>query len=84
MHYTGGNIREIMDDVIAAGLAIWGGVSTQVGLPSKTPEQIREITRRTIDVMNRNGGYIAAPTHSVPPDVPVENLIAMAEIFEAY
>jgi len=65
-------------------LAIWGGISTQADLPNKTPDEIREITRKTIDIMWKNGGYIAAPTHCVPGDVLVENLIAMVEVFESY
>jgi len=65
-------------------LTIWGGISTQVDLPEKTASEITEITKKTIDVMWQNGGYIAAPTHSVPFDVPVENMIAMIDVFENY
>ena len=64
-------------------LAIWGGISTQMDLPFKTPGQMAEITGKTIDIMWRNGGYLAAPTHAVPWDVPVANIIAMVEAFEA-
>ena len=63
-------------------LTIWGGISTQVDLPSKTPARVADITRDTIAVLWRNGGYVAAPTHAVPSDVPVENLLAMLEAFE--
>ena len=103
-----GDIREVLDDCIDAGLdiyqtfqpeiygleeykplldrrlTIWGGISTQADLPSRTPEEIAQITRRTVEIMWKNGGYIAAPTHAVPSDVPVENLIAMIEVFESY
>ena len=101
-----GDIRDILDDVIDAGLnvyqtfqpeiydlkeykkildnrlTIWGGISTQVDLPVRTPEEIAKITQETIDIFWKNGGYIGAPTHAVPFDVPVENLIAMIEVFE--
>ena len=63
-------------------LAIWGGISTQMDLPFKTPQQITEITRDTISIMWKNGGYLASPTHAVPWDVPVANIIAMVEAFE--
>jgi len=33
-------------------------------------------------VMGRGGGYIASPTHSVPGDVPPENIEAMLDVFE--
>ena len=32
--------------------------------------------------MWKNGGYLASPTHAVPRDVPVANIIAMVEEFE--
>lgn len=62
-------------------LTFWGGISTQAVLPYGTPDQVREETRRMIEIMNRDGGYIAAPTHSVPQDVPPENIMAMMEVF---
>ena len=70
--------------VLDKRLTIWGGISTQADLPNKTPAEIAEITRNTIEILWNNGGYIAAPTHSVPFDVPVDNLIAMIDVFENY
>jgi len=62
-------------------IAIWGGISTQNDLPSKTPEEIKQITRATVNHFKDTGGIIVAPTHSVPHDVPVENIKAMVEVF---
>lgn len=61
-------------------LAIWGGISVQADLPYKTPEEIREITKNTLQAFQK-GGLIASPTHAVPPDVPPENLLAMLDVF---
>jgi uroporphyrinogen decarboxylase len=58
-------------------LAFWGGISTQRLLPFETPERVVEATRETIAVMAENGGYIAAPTHSITGDVPPENIAAL-------
>jgi len=63
------------------GLTIWGGISTQVDMPFKTPAEIYEITRRTMKILGEGGGYIAAPTHDVPGDVPPENVEAMIKAF---
>lgn len=60
-------------------LAFWGGISTQRDLPYVTPDEVKRITRETIAVMGKGGGYIAAPTHAVPGDVPPENLVALIE-----
>jgi len=62
-------------------LTIWGGISTQAHLPFKTPDEIYEITKNTIEVLGKGGGYIAAPTHDVPGDVPPENIEAMVRAF---
>ena len=39
---------------------------------------VDEIAREVIDA---GGGYIAAPTHAVPGDVPPENILAMLDVF---
>ena len=63
-------------------LAFWGGISTQHLLPFESPEIVTKETARTLRIMGKDGGYIAAPTHDVPGDVPVENLLAMWNVFE--
>ena len=62
-------------------LAFWGGISTQRDLPARTPDEVREIVRETARIMRPGGGYILAPTHAVPQDVPPENIIAMLDEF---
>ncbi len=62
-------------------IAIWGGISTQADLPSKTPEEIRQIVRNTMKAFP-NGGIIIGPTHALPFDVPPENIEAMLDEFE--
>ncbi|MBQ7719213.1 MAG: hypothetical protein IJT56_01405, partial [Clostridia bacterium] len=59
-----------------------GGISTQRDLPSKTPDELRAIIRETLEIMGSGGGYILAPTHAVPKDVPTENVTAMLDEFE--
>ena len=62
-----------------ARLTFWGGISTQRTLPFVTPDELRIAVKRTLNIMAPGGGYIAAPTHQVPFDVPVQNILAMAE-----
>jgi uroporphyrinogen decarboxylase len=59
-------------------LAFHGGMSIQRILPFSTPDEVRRETIRLIEA-GREGGYVFAPSHSVPPDVPPENLVAMME-----
>jgi uroporphyrinogen decarboxylase len=63
-------------------LTIWGAISTQAHLPFKTPDEIYAIVRRTMEALGEGGGYIAAPTHAMPGDIPIENMIAMLDVFE--
>ncbi len=63
-------------------LAFHGGMSIQRILPFGTLDEVRQETRRLID-LGRDGGYIFSPSHSVPPDVPPENLVAMMEILRS-
>lgn len=63
-------------------LTFWGGISTQRDLPFVTPDELKRIVKETISVMGKGGGYIAAPTHGVPGDVPPENIVALVEAFQ--
>jgi uroporphyrinogen decarboxylase len=60
-------------------LAFHGGMSVQKVLPFGTPDEVRRETARLIHA-GRAGGYIFSPSHSVPADVPPENLVAMQEV----
>ena len=62
-------------------LTFWGGISTQQLLPNATAEEVRQETTRIMKIMGKGGGYIAAPTHAVPNDVPPENILAMFDVF---
>ena len=66
-----------------ADLAFWGGISTQRLLPFASPAVIKETVKETISIMAKGGGYIAAPTHSIPGDVPPENVVALIEVLKS-
>jgi len=63
-------------------LTFYGGISTQQLLPQANPNEVKEETRRLINIMARNGGYIVAPTHDIPKDVPLENVLAFLEVVQ--
>jgi len=69
-------------DKFGKDLTFWGGISTQTLLPFALPEEVRRVTRQTMEILGREGGYIAAPTHSIPGDVPAENVMAMIEVLK--
>lgn len=61
-------------------LCFFGGISTQRLLPCGTPDQVRAEVRTLLREIGRDGGYIAAPAHSIPGDAKPENVLAMMEV----
>ena len=59
-------------------LAFHGGMSVQRTLPFGDEAAVRAATRSLIE-LGAGGGYVFAPSHAVPPDVPPENLVAMMD-----
>ena len=61
-----------------AELSFMGGVDTQGMLPVATPAEVENQTRRLIETMTSDGGgYILAASHTVPPETPLDNILAM-------
>jgi uroporphyrinogen decarboxylase len=58
-------------------LVFWGGVNTQHTLPFGTPEQVRAEVRERARVLGQGGGYVLAPDHTLMPDAPVANIVAL-------
>ena len=61
-------------------LSFWGGISTQLTLPSGTVDQVKDEVRQMLDEVGRGGGYVAAPAHDIPADAKPENIAAMIEV----
>ena len=61
-------------------LAFIGGLDTQDLIPNATVDVVREETRKLIDIMTSDGGgFILAASHTVPPETPLENIMAIYE-----
>ena len=60
-------------------LCFHGGVDVQRVLCHGTPDQVIEHVEHCVEVLGAGGGYIAAPSHCIQPDVPPENIVAMVE-----
>ncbi len=60
-------------------LTFYGGISTQQVLPRVKPDELKQVVRHMIETIGQDGGYIVAPTHSIPRDVPPENIVAFIE-----
>jgi uroporphyrinogen decarboxylase len=58
-------------------LCFHGGIDTQFVLPHYTPKQVEEETKRYIDILGKNGGYILMASQVFESDVPIENIDAI-------
>jgi uroporphyrinogen decarboxylase len=60
-------------------LSFYGGVSIQKLLPFGTSEQIDHEVKRLINEVGHQGGFIIAPSHDMPGDIPLGNLLAFID-----
>ncbi len=61
-------------------LTFMGGVDTQDLLPNGTATEVAKATERLASGMTADdGGFILAASHTVPPETPDENILAMYE-----
>lgn len=68
---------EVLKKNFGDKITFLGGIDTQTLLPLGTPEEVIEETRKVIDTLYVNGGYILMGSQSFEIDIPVENIIAM-------
>jgi len=59
-------------------ITFWGGgIETQKTLPSGSVEDVIAETRRQLDILMPDGGFVFAPVHTIQWGVPIENMLAM-------
>src|SRR5512134_3459312 len=56
-----------------------GAIDTHHVLPFGTPEEVRAEVKRVIEFLGESGGYMLASVHTILPDVPAENVLAMVD-----
>ncbi len=65
--------REFGKDIVFWG----GGVDTQHTLFKKSPEEVREETKRNTEIFMKDGGFIFNQVHNILAEIPPENIVAM-------
>lgn len=56
-----------------------GAIDTHRVLPFGTPDEVRAEVKRIIEILGAGGGYMLASVHTILPDVPAENVLAMVD-----
>jgi hypothetical protein len=57
-----------------------GGVNPQGVLSFGTPDEVRAQTRRNVEILGRDGGYVFNNVHNIQATVPIENLRAFFDV----
>jgi uroporphyrinogen decarboxylase len=65
-------------------VTFWGAVDTQHVLPLGSVADVEAEVRQRIRDLAPGGGYVVAAVHNIQPDVPPENIVAMAEATRKY
>ena len=60
-------------------LSFWGTIGVQSTLPWGTAEEVRDKVKEMIEVVGEGGGLVIGATHTVEPEVPLENIDAFFE-----
>jgi uroporphyrinogen decarboxylase len=60
-------------------IVFWGGVDTQHVLPHGSPGDVEAEVRHRIHEFGAGGGFVLSAVHNIQPDVPPQNIIALAE-----
>lgn len=66
-------------DTVGDAVCLVGNVDPIAILTNGTPDQVREETRRVVEIGKRNGGYIFNSGEMIPRMAPEENIIAMVQ-----
>ena len=74
-----GNEPEALKREYGRDIAFYGAINSQRTLPFGSEEEVRAEVRARINVLGKGGGYICGPDHSILPDVPAENVLAMLD-----
>jgi uroporphyrinogen decarboxylase len=74
-----GNEPEVLKREYGRDITFYGAVNSQQTLPFGTPEEVRAEVRERVRVLGKGGGYICGADHTILPDVPIENVLALLD-----
>lgn len=65
-------------------LCLWGNLDLDQLMCFGTPDEVREATKRTMDIAYRRGGFILSTCNTMIDAIPTENVWAMIEASDAF
>ncbi|MBN2558843.1 MAG: hypothetical protein JXB33_08835 [Clostridia bacterium] len=61
-----------------------GTVGIQTTMPFGTPDDVRSVVKKNLDLAGPAGGLFCCPTHMIEPEVPWENIEAYVDACRSY
>jgi uroporphyrinogen decarboxylase len=65
-------------------ICLHGSLDTQYTLPKGSVEEVKKEVKDRISVLGSDGGFIIGPSHTLQPDVPIQNIEAIYETTREY
>lgn len=72
------NLEELKKQ-FGKNIVFCGAIDTHHILPFGTPDEVRAEVKRIIGILGKDGGYMLSSVHTILPDVPAENVLAMVD-----
>ena len=76
---------DFLGENFGGNLCFYGGVDVQGTLVQGSVQEVKDSVKKLIDTFGSfNGGYIGGTSHSIMPETPLDNVMAMYETFLEY
>lgn len=83
-HVCPGMDRADLKEKFGKDLIFHGGVENQRILPMGTALEVTDETRRCLETLGKDGGYICCSCHNAQAGTPIENILAMIDTVKSY
>jgi len=61
-------------------VCFYGGVDVQNTMINKSPQEVKQEALHLVDIFGKaNGGYMLSTSHTIMPETPLNNIIALYE-----
>lgn len=78
------DVRELSER-FGGRICFYGGIDVQGTMVSGSPDDVKDEIRNLVNLFGGfNGGYICSTSHSIMPETPLDNIIAMFEALGDY
>ena len=65
-------------------VVFWGAIDSQHVLPYGSVKDVEAEVQRRIHDLGPGGGFVLAAVHNIQPDVPPQNVVALADATRKY